>query len=89
MSDNIYRHPSVTWTRQQCARLAKRVCSDAYGTKDPMPGLLHMDFGLHAYNGGCIRDGKHYDAEYIPLPIVPEPYAIVHEPYWGYRIVKQ
>ncbi len=86
----VYRHSREIWDKKKCAKLVKRKTRDSYGTVDHLPGFLKQHFGLNVYNGGCMREGKHYaEGEYFPFPMVPEAYEIIHVPTWWYRLVEK
>ena len=83
----IYQHKREVWDRKKCSTLAKRVSSDAFGTKHHLPGFLPgLRVGTFTYNGGCVIEGKWYEGENFPIPKVPEGYEIYYEPTWFWRI---
>jgi hypothetical protein len=83
----LYTHPREIWDTKKCARAARRVIKDGLGTPYPWPGYIGQ-YEPKEYNGGCTRDGKEYDGEEYPLPIVAPNYKIIHVSTWGYRIIR-
>ena len=86
---NYYRHPQETWDEKKCRRIARHHVKDGYGNPAPVPGLLsEYRLGCFEYNGGCIREGRHYDGEIFPEPNLPKGFVITHEPCWGLRLIE-
>jgi len=90
----FFTFPQETWGVATCEKKAKHVHKDAFGSKLHFKGYLGSSasvppaFGKIRYNGGCVHDGKWYDGEIRPLPILAEGYEIVVVPTWGWRIRK-
>jgi len=89
----IYQEKPEKWDRKKAERFAKTTTKDAYGTKEPYPGLIKSGavggYGTTIYNGGCIRDGKWYDGEQRSLPQVPSDFEWITKPTWGWQLVKK
>lgn len=91
----IFCHPQETWNEAKCAKLARRYARDGLGTKYPFPGYLGSSasippkYGEIRYNGGCSHDGKWYQGEFFPLPIIPDTYEIIVVRTWGWRLVRK
>lgn len=92
MIQDYYVNPRETWDRKKCEIMSKAAPKNAFGDSPPK-GLIN-DYsspynapGLkHRYNGGCIREGKHYMGELTPLPEIHPDFEIVPLPSWGDRI---
>lgn len=86
----IYVHKQDIWSEAECRKRSRYNPPNAYGDKNPWPGLISGSADPYAgyghtvrYNGGCIRDGEWYDGESKPLPKIPETYRFVYRPTWG------
>ena len=91
----LYKHPRETWTASKCAKIAKTATKNGYGDSDPYPGLVsytgsaYPSYGQSMrYNGGCVRKGKWYQGEEIPLPKIPKSFEFVTIPTWGIQLRK-
>lgn len=86
----LYQHPQEIWDETTCAKKARKKSPYA-----PFKGYLGSfsaqppAYGKVRYNGGCIREGKWWQGEERPLPIVHENYEIVVIRSWGWRIKKK
>ena len=92
MPFTYYIHPQETWTEKECAKRAKHIFIDGLGTAGGPRGLIsnsdssYPSYGQKKrYNGGCIRNGKWYDGEEVPLPKIPDRFRISS---WGIAIEK-
>lgn len=90
-----YEYPQETWSEKECAKRSRAGSRDYFGTKQ-RPGLIASSSSTCAqygqtqrYNGGCLRDGKHWEGETRPLPIVPEGWKFEYVPTWGTYLVKK
>ena len=84
-----YKHPQVTWTKEQCEKLAKHLHRDGLGTPYPWSGYVdHLIPSTERYNGCIEIDGELYSATERTIPIVPDGFKIIDEPSWGLRIIK-
>lgn len=92
MSLKIYNHPQEVWSKAKCAKMAKHAPKDSYGNRPPK-GIIAYSSSIYPqygqtrqWNGGTVKEGKLYDAERVPLPLIPESYEFVYLPSWGTRI---
>jgi hypothetical protein len=86
----LYQNKPEVWDAKQCEKAAKRTVKDGMGTPYPFKGYLNQP-SPHGwldvrYNGGCTIDGKWWQGEHFPFPILAEGYEIVYVSTWGYRI---
>jgi len=90
----IYQHKPENWNAATCAKKAKHLAKDGLGTPYPFRGYIGSSasrpsaFGVERYNGGIVINGKWYEGENRPLPILAKGFKIVVVPTWGWRIVK-
>jgi len=88
----IYTHPQETWNEAKCSKMARYAPKDHWGNRPPK-GIIasysspYPQYGqTRRYNGGKIIEGKLYDAEQVPLPLIPKNYEFVPVVSWGIRI---
>lgn len=82
----LYQNKPEVWDAKKCAKMAKRTAKDGYGTKYHFKGFIGTAYGPVRYNGGISKDGKWWQGENFPLPIIDSAYEIVCVPTWGLRI---
>lgn len=89
-----FTHPQETWDEKECAKRAKYAPADHWGNKPPK-GIIASDSSSYPqygqtkrYNGGCERNGEWFEAESVPLPIIPASYEFHHLLSWG-RIIRK
>ncbi len=92
----LYTHPQEIWDEKKCAKIAKHRGTDGCGARHPYPGLVASSGSYHPtygqtkrYNGGCTRNGEHYQAEHIPLPQIPDTYEFYTIVSWGTYLRKK
>lgn len=90
--NDTYVHPQETWTETKCKQAAAHAPADHWGNKPPK-GLINADSSPYprygqtrTFNGGRVINGKWYQSERVPYPIIPDTYEIVHLSSWGDRI---
>jgi len=89
-----YTHPQETWDEKECAKRARYAPKDHWGNRPPKgiianSGSSYPQYGqTQRYNGGKVIDGEWYEAESVPLPIIPDSYEIVSLVSWG-RIIRK
>ena len=92
----LFTHPQETWTAAECEKRSKHAPADHWGNRPPK-GLINSSSSVRPgygqttrWNGGFIApDGKHYESEAIPLPVIPDSFEFVHVSSWGTRIQKK
>ena len=87
----LFENKPEVWDAKRCAKAAKHRAADGMGTKQNRKGYIGCTtspygYGIHRYNGGCIRNGEWYQGENNPLPIIDDAYEIFHVTTWGYYI---
>jgi len=91
----IYVYPQETWDEKECAKRARYAPKDHWGNRPPAgiiagEGSPYCGYGRYVrWNGGCVRDGKWYKAEFMPLPIIPDSYEFYYKSSWGRCIRKK
>lgn len=94
---SIYYHPQETWDEDKCAQIVGSFARDPAGTLLPVRGLIGYPasrsnygsrYGRVVYNGGCEREGRHWDGEEFPFPILPAGYSVRMADGWGYQLVR-
>jgi hypothetical protein len=76
-----YILPQETWGAKKCNRLARHTAKDGMGNKYHFKGYIGSwasmpaTFGLTRYNGGCVHDGKWYEAEIRLSPKLAEDFG--------------
>ena len=94
---DTYTHKQEIWDEKTCAKKARYNSKNAYGDKNPWPGLIASSSSTYPqygqtvrYNGGFIApDGEHYQSESVPSPIIHENYEFIHRLSWGIYIQKK
>ena len=77
----LFQNPPEVWDAAKCAKMAKRTARDGMGTPYPFKGYIgDSHYGQHHYNGGCVRNGKWWQGENNPLPLIAKGYEIVRRP---------
>ena len=80
-----YVHKPEIWDAKKCHKKARHLAKDGMGTKYPWRGYIGQ-FTITPYNGGCTREGEHYDGEIFPLPFIVDGFRLVKRLSWGYFI---
>jgi hypothetical protein len=80
----LYTYPQETWDEAKCKKVAKS-----------KKGLIASSSSSYAeygqtvrFNGGCIREGEHYQSEHRPLPKVPAGWGFKQVLSWGTYLVR-
>ena len=87
-----YEYPQETWDEKTCRKWSKHNPADHWGNRRPRGLINHIgsheaEYGqVHEYNGGCVREGKWYQGELRPLPIIHEKYEFYPLQTWGLTI---
>jgi hypothetical protein len=91
MDTSDYFHvPPERWDTELCNRVARTREKDGMGTPAPWPGLrMDLKSGPERYNGGVVRDGQWFPGIVHTLPTVPDAFAWVRIPTWGWRLVRK
>lgn len=90
--ETYYRYPQETWDEKTCKKWSRHSLPDNWGNREPKGLINHIgshrvEYGqVREYNGGCIREGKWYQGEIRPLPIIHEKYEFYHLTNWGLTI---
>ena len=71
-----YTHPQETWNEKECAKRARHAPANAYGDKPPK-GIIAR-----------VIEGQWYEAEAVPLPVIPPSYEFKTLTGWGLTIKK-
>ena len=89
-----YTHPQETWNEKECAKRARHAPANAYGDKPPK-GIIASNASSYPqygqtirFNGGRVIEGQWYEAEAVPLPIIPPSYEFKTLTGWGLTIKK-
>jgi hypothetical protein len=90
-----YTHPQETWNEKECAKRAKSAPRDFWGNRPPK-GIIASNASSRPqygqtirFNGGTVIKGEWYEAESVPLPIIPPTFEIVTLCSWGKIIRKK
>lgn len=77
----LYQFHIEAWDEAKCKALTRK--NKGYlGSSASCPPR----FGEVRYNGGCCHDGKWWQGEFRPFPIIPDNYKIILVPTWGWYI---
>jgi len=92
---STYIHKQETWSEAECMKRARHAPKDHWGNRPP-PGLInhsassYPEYGQTVrFNGGCVREGEWYQAEAVPLPVIPDGWEFVPLCSWGPRIQRK
>lgn len=90
-----FTHPREYWDEKECAKRAQQAHADHWGNKPPK-GIIASNASSYPqygqtirFNGGCIRKGEWYEAESVPLPVIPRSYEFHKLSSWGLTIRKK
>jgi hypothetical protein len=81
-----YHAPVEIWDAATCAKFAKRLLRDGFGTPAPVPGLVTLPL-TQRYNGGTVIADVWYAGVVHERPSLAAGYEWVSVPSWGWRIV--
>lgn len=90
-----YRHPQEIWSAKECEKRARHAPIDPWGNRPPEGiiasiGSSYPQYGQTLrYNGGKVIQGEWYEAEHVPLPLIPKSFEIVSLRTWGKIIRKK
>lgn len=88
-SGSFYEYPLEVWDEKTCKKWSKHNPADYWGARGPKGQINHhsshyAEYGqIRYFNGGCVREGKWYQGEARPLPIINEKYEFYHLHSWG------
>lgn len=84
-----YKHPQITWTAEECKKISNRIATDGLGTPYHFKGYIGniVRIGQQRYNGGTVRNGKHYVGDDYGIPKVAKGFSIRYMISWGYVLV--
>lgn len=85
----FYPLPRENWDAEKCRKMARKHHRDGLGTKCGHAGYDPVyRSGPIRYNGGCIRNGEHYQGDNYTLPALAPGFRWNHLVSWGWQIVE-
>ena len=85
----LFQNKPEVWDKKKCEKTAKHIAKDGLGTKYGFKGYIGCHYGDHRYNGGNVFEGKWYQGENKPFPVIHKDFEIVRKPSWGWVIQKK